>query len=76
MRHGGPVLGSCSSPRVPDDQIAADVARWRSELPLTAEQLAFVALRALLTEGAQAGPPGPGEDGEAPDESEGLENHG
>jgi hypothetical protein len=32
---------------VPADTIAADVARWR-ELPLTVEQLAFVALRTLL----------------------------
>jgi len=43
-------------------RIAADVSRWRSELPLAAEQLAFVALRALLgeetpsCEGIQDGP--------------------
>ena len=33
-----------------DDRIAADVSRWQSELPLTAEELAFVALRALLAQ--------------------------
>ena len=47
-------------------RVAADVARWRSELPLAAEQLAFVALRALL--GEETPPCGGIQDGPALDE--------
>ena len=60
---------------VPDDKIVADVSRWRSELPLTAEQLAFVALRALLTEDVQAGAPGPRKDGAASEGNVGVAGH-
>ena len=47
----------------PDDRITADVARWRGELPLTAEQLAFLALRALFAEDMPAASQEPGKDG-------------
>jgi len=47
-------------------RIAADVSRWLSELPLAAEQLAYVALRALL--GEETPPHGGIQDGPALDE--------
>jgi hypothetical protein len=58
----------------PDGTIAADVSRWRDELPLTAEQLAFLALSKLLDD-SPGDSQGPGKDGSAASTSLGLAGH-